>query len=131
MAESLLLRAIAAPYVKKTYWPETKLDCVFGLSVITDEITQDFGHALEVASKEFGLGFVELRGLSNKNIVALDEKEVAEARKLLGQHDLKVADIASPLFKVDWPGAPKSPYSPKGSWYGANYSFARQDEVLD
>ncbi len=76
-----VLGAIAAPYVKKTYWPETKLDCVFGLSVITDEITQDFGHALEVASKEFGLGFVELRGLWNKNIVALDEKEVAEARK--------------------------------------------------
>ena len=46
------LGAIAAPYLKKTYWPETKLDCVFGLAVITDEITQDFGHALEVASKE-------------------------------------------------------------------------------
>jgi len=126
-----VLGAIAAPYVKKTYRPETKLDCVFGLSVITDEITQDFGHALEVASKEFGLGFVELRGLWNKNIVALDEKEVAEARKLLAQHDLQVTDIASPLFKVDWPGAPKSQYSPKGSSYGANYSFERQDEVLE
>lgn len=43
-----VLGAIAAPYGKKTYWPETKLDCVFGLSVITDEITQDFAHALEV-----------------------------------------------------------------------------------
>ena len=125
-----VLGAIAAPYVKKTYWPE-KLDCVFGLSVITDEITQDFGHALEVASKEFGLGFVELRGLWNKNIVALDEKEVTEAGKLLAQHDLKVTDIASPLFKVDWPGAPKSQYSPKGSSYGANYSFEQQDEVLE
>jgi hypothetical protein len=30
-----VLGAIAARYVKKTYWPETKLDCVFGLSVIT------------------------------------------------------------------------------------------------
>jgi len=112
--------ALAAPYVKKSYWPETKLDCLFELSVITDEISQDFGHALEVASKEFGLGYVELRGLWNKNIVALDEKEVAEARKLLSQHDLKVTDIASPLFKVDWPGAAKSQYSPKGSSYGAN-----------
>jgi hypothetical protein len=43
------LGAIADPYVKKTYWPETKLHCVFGLSVITDEITQDFGHALAAA----------------------------------------------------------------------------------
>src|SRR5260370_17523735 len=126
-----VLGAIAAPYVKKPYWPETKLHCVFGLSVITDEITQDFGRALEVASKEFGLGYVELRGLWNKNTVALDEKEVGEARKLLAQHDLKVTDIASPLFKVDWPGAPISKYSPEGSSYGANYSFAQQDEVLE
>ena len=125
------IAAFAPSVTNKTYWPETKLDCVFELSVITDEISQDFGPALEVASKEFGLGYVELRGLWNKNIVALDEKEIAEARKLLTQHDLKVTDIASPLFKVDWPGAPKSQYSPKGSSYGANYSFAQQDEVLE
>jgi sugar phosphate isomerase/epimerase len=125
------LNALAAPYMTTAYRPETKLDCAFELSVITDEITQDFGRALEVASKEFGLGYVELRGLWNKNIVALDEKEVAEARKLLAQHDLKVTDIASPLFKVDWPGAPKSQYSPKGSSYGVSYSFAQQDEVLE
>jgi hypothetical protein len=123
--------AFASSYTNKVFWPEMKLDCVFDLSVITDEITQDFGHALEVASKEFRLGYVELRGLWNKNIVALDQKEVAEARKLLAQHGLKVTDIASPLFKVDWPGAPKSQYSPKGSSYGANYSFAQQDEVLE
>ncbi len=123
--------ALADVYVKKPYWPETRLDCAFQLSVITDEITQDFAHALEVASKEFGLGYVELRGLWNKNIVALDEKEVTDARKLLAQHDLKVTNIASPLFKVDWPGAPISKYSPQGSSYGANYSFAQQDEVLE
>src|SRR6266478_939403 len=117
--------------VPKFSWMEAKLDCAFELSVITDEITQDFGHALEVASKEFGLGYVELRGLWNKNIVALDEKETTEARRLLAQHDLKVTDIASPLFKVDWPGAPVSKYSPKGSSYGASYSFAQQDEVLE
>lgn len=107
------------------------MDCVFQLSIITDEITQDFGHALEVAAKEFGVGLVELRGLWKKNIVNLDEKEVGEAKKLLAQYDLKVTDIASPLFKVDWPGAPKSKYSPTGSAYGASFSFAQQDEVLE
>src|SRR6266513_4812677 len=112
-------------------WLETKLDCVFQLSVITDEITQDFGRAVEVASKEFGLGFVELRGLWNKNIIALDEKEVAEARKLLAQHNLKVTDIASPLFKVDWPGAPKSKYSPKRDQFHADFTFEQQEEVLE
>src|SRR5437868_1316261 len=122
---------LTGPYVEKFSWMETKLDCAFQLSVITDEITQDFGHAVEVASKEFAVGLVELRGLWNKNIVALDEKEVAEARKLLAQHNLKVTDIASPLCKVDWPGAPKSKYSPKGTSYGASFSFEQQDEVLE
>jgi L-ribulose-5-phosphate 3-epimerase len=125
------LGMLAAPYMNKFSLPEPKLDCAFQLSVITDEITQDFGHALEVAAKEFGVGFVELRGLWKKNIVSLDEKEVAEAKKLLAQYDLKVTDIASPLFKVDWPGAPISKYSPKGSSYGASFSFTQQHEVLE
>src|SRR5215475_9572715 len=108
-----------------------KVDCVFQLSVITDEISQDFGHAVEVAANEFGVGLVELRGLWKKNIVNLDEKEVAEAKALLAKYNLKVTDIASPLFKVDWPGAPKSKYSPKGAAYGSSFTFEQQDEVLE
>ncbi len=103
----------------------------FKLSVITDEITQDFGHALEIASKEFGLAYVELRGLWKKNVINLDEKETAEARRLLQKFGLQVTDIASPLFKTDWPGAPTSKYSPKAPQFGADYSFAQQGEVLE
>jgi sugar phosphate isomerase/epimerase len=121
----------ATPYLKALGWPEAKLDCVFQLSVITDEITQDFAHALDVAANEFGVGFVELRGLWNKNIVNLDENQVNEAKKLLAKFALQVTDIASPLFKVDWPGAPVSKYSPKGDSYAASFSFAQQDEVLE
>ena len=108
-----------------------KLDCVFQLSVITDEITQDFGHALEVAANEFGLSNIVIRGLWKKNILGLDEKELAEAKSLVAKHDLKVTDIASPLFKVDWPGAPKSKFSPTGSAYNASFTFDQQDEVLE
>ena len=56
-------------------WPIPTMSSKFKLSVITDEISQDFGHALEIASKEFGLGYVELRTLWNKNIINLDEKD--------------------------------------------------------
>jgi len=125
------LGMLAAPYWSRLSLPEAKLDCVFKLSVITDEISQDFGHAVEVAAKEFGVGFIEIRGLWNKNIVNLDEKEVAEVKRLLAKHDLNVTDIASPLFKVDWPGAPKSKYSPTGDAYKANFTFDQQDEVLE
>ena len=102
----------------------------FRISVINDEISQDFGHACEVASREFGMSWVELRGMWKKNIVNLDEKEVAEARRILEKYQLKVTDIASPLFKVDWPGAPKSKFSEAKS-FGANFTLEQQDEVLE
>lgn len=111
----------------------------FKLSVITDEITQDFGHALEVAAKEFGLEYVELRELWGKNLMTLDAKEVGEARRLLEQHRLRVSSIASPIFKVDWPGAPASKFSPTSSpmsspkrdQFGADFTFRQQDELLE
>ena len=102
----------------------------FRVSVINDEISQDFGHACEVASREFGMGWIELRGMWKKNIVNLDDKDVAEARRILERYKLKVTDIASPLFKVDWPGAPKSKFS-EGKSFGADFSWKQQDEVLD
>jgi sugar phosphate isomerase/epimerase len=102
----------------------------FRVAVINDEISQDFGHVCEVAAHEFGMGWIELRGMWKKNIVSLDEKEVAEARRILDKYQLKVTDIASPLFKVDFAGAPKSKFSEKGS-FGADFSFEKQDEVLD
>ncbi|HEY3973631.1 MAG TPA: sugar phosphate isomerase/epimerase family protein [Candidatus Sulfotelmatobacter sp.] len=102
----------------------------FRISVINDEISQDFGRACEVASREFGMGWIELRGMWKKNIVKLDEKEVAEARRILKKFKLKVTDIASPLFKVDWPGAPKSKFSEAKS-FGADFNWKEQDEVLE
>src|SRR6201987_780357 len=100
------------------------------IAVINDEISQDFGRSCEVASRQFGMRWIELRGMWKKNIVSLDEKEVAEARRILQKYQLKVTDIASPLFKVDWPGAPKSKYSEAKS-FGANFTLSQQDEVLD
>ena len=102
----------------------------FRVSVINDEISQDFGHACEVASHEFGMGWIELRSMWKKNIVALDEKEVTEARRIVEKYRLKVTDIASPLFKVDWPGAPKSKFSEAKS-FGADFTLGQQDEVLE
>lgn len=103
----------------------------FKLSVITDEITQDFGRALEVAAKEFGLEYVELRELWGKNLMKLDAKEVAEAKRLLERHRLRVSSIASPIFKVDLPGAPSSKFSPKRDQFGADFTFKQQDELLE
>jgi sugar phosphate isomerase/epimerase len=103
----------------------------FKIAVINDEISQDFGRACEVATRQFGMQWMELRGMWNKNIVSLDAKEIAESQRILKSNGLRVTDIASPLFKVDWPGAPTSKFSPKRDQFNADFTFAQQDEVLD
>ncbi len=107
------------------------MNSTFRVAVITDEITQDFGRACEIASREFRMEWVELRGMWNKNLLSLDATEVGEARRILEKYQLRVTDIASPLFKVDWPGAPRSRFSPKRDQFNADFTFEQQDEVLD
>lgn len=103
----------------------------FKLSVLTDEISQDLGHACEVAAREFGLGWVELRAMHNKNIMSWDAHDVAEARAILEKFQLRVSEIASPIFKTDWPGAPKSPFSPKSPQFGADFTYEQQNELIE
>lgn len=103
----------------------------FRVAVINDEVSQDFGRACEVIAREFGLEWIELRGMWNKNILSLDSREVSESRRILEKYKLRVTDIASPLFKVDWPGAPKSEFSPKGAQFNADFTYEQQGEVLD
>ena len=102
----------------------------FRIAVINDELGQDFGRSCELASREFGMEWIELRGMWNKNILNLDSKEVAEARRVIEKYRLCVTDIASPLFKVDWKGAPQSKFSEHGDFH-ADFSFDQQDEVLE
>ena len=85
----------------------------FRIAVISDEISPDFDHACSVISKEFGLQWVEIRSMWNKSMHDLTDAELASAQKILAKYNLRVTDMASPLFKVDWPGAPKSHGSAK------------------
>src|ERR1044071_1437084 len=98
----------------------------FKIAVINDEISQDFGHACEVASRQFGMEWMELRSMWDKNIAALDAKEIDEAVQLLKKNNLRVTDIASPLFKVDWPGAPESKFSEHDN-FNSSFTYAQQD----
>jgi len=107
------------------------MTCPFRLSVINDEISQDFDHSCHVAAKDFGLQWIELRGMWNKNITDLNATEIADARKILEKYQLRVTDIASPLFKVDWPGAPLSKESPQHDQFHADFDFKQQDKLLE
>jgi sugar phosphate isomerase/epimerase len=104
----------------------------FRVSVINDEISPDFDHVCYVISHDFGLHWVELRSMWGKNTMDLSDDQVAEAKKILTKYGLQVTDIASPLFKTDWPGAPRSQYGSKGDMHGAvDADFKKQDDILE
>jgi len=104
----------------------------FKIGVISDEISQDFDHACSVIAKDFGLHYVELREIWGKNLQVSTDAEIANAQKILAKYSLTVTDISSPLYKVNWPGAPVSQYGTKEDMHGADeVSFKHQDEVLE
>jgi L-ribulose-5-phosphate 3-epimerase len=105
--------------------------CPFRLSVINDEITPDFERACEIAAHDFGLQWIELRSMWHKNVTELNAKEISDAQKILLKYNLRVTDIASPLFKTDWPGAPRSPNSERRDQFNADFDAKQQDELLE
>ncbi|HVR25805.1 MAG TPA: sugar phosphate isomerase/epimerase family protein [Candidatus Polarisedimenticolia bacterium] len=105
--------------------------CPFRLAVINDEITQDLEKACQIVSRDFGLHWIELRSMWNKNVTELDAKQVGDARKILDEYKLRVTDIASPLFKTDWPGAPRSSQSETRDQFHADFDAGAQDKLLE
>jgi sugar phosphate isomerase/epimerase len=105
--------------------------CPFRLAVINDEITQDFEKACQIAANDFGLQWIEIRGMWNKNVTELSDAQVEDAKKILAEHKLRVTDIASPLFKTDWPGAPRSSQSEKRDQFHADFDAKAQDKLLE
>jgi sugar phosphate isomerase/epimerase len=104
----------------------------FRISVINDEISPDFDHVCYVVSHDFGLSWIELRSMWGKNTMDLSQAQIDEAQKILAKYNLRVTDIASPLFKTDWPGAPRSPYGSRGDMHAAaDAAFKQQDEILE
>jgi sugar phosphate isomerase/epimerase len=69
--------------------------------------------------------------MHNKNVINWDAHDIADARSILERFNLQVSEIASPVFKTDWPGAPKSPFSPKTPQFGADFTYEQQDELLE
>ncbi|MFC5862514.1 sugar phosphate isomerase/epimerase family protein [Acidicapsa dinghuensis] len=109
----------------------TVTSCEFKLAVITDEISPDFDHACSVIANDFGMRHAELRTMWSKNITSMGDDDLARAEATLRKYKLQVTDIASPLFKTDFPGAPISKSSPRTDTHGASADLKEQDELLE
>ena len=73
---------------------------MFKLGIITDEISQDFEHALDVIV-ELGMTHIELRKLWGKSIVKLSEEELRYTKKLIEERGLEIALISPTLLKAN------------------------------
>lgn len=73
------------------------------LSVITDEISTDLDHALDVC-EELGISHVELRVVGPDNIVNLPDQALAGMQRTLEHRGFHVVAIASPFLKSDYWG---------------------------
>jgi L-ribulose-5-phosphate 3-epimerase len=98
------------------------------LGVTSFSMGQDFAHALDVADK-WGLEYIDLRDLWNKNVADLSDSEVQEAKKLLNQHNCKVA-LLSPWVFFRLPlTLTESEVTPWGSYTGDIEKLKRCIEV--
>ena len=70
------------------------------LGVITDEISQDFEHALDVML-EYGVRGAELRGLWGTNIADLSREQVSRAKDALQERGMTAIGLATPFYKCD------------------------------
>ena len=130
---SFLCRSAAAVAAAHSFLPLAWASkSPFKVAVISDEISPDFDHACHVVAEEFGLSWIELRSMWGKSLMDLSSDQIGEIQKILSKYKLQVTDIASPLFKTDWPGAPRSAYGAKGDMHGAaETTFKQQEEILE
>src|SRR5882757_4452050 len=77
----------------------------FNLGIITDELTENVGEALDFISS-YSLRWCELREIWGKNVMNLHQEELDSAKQLLAQKNVRVSDIASPIFKWNLPAMP-------------------------
>ena len=73
----------------------------FKRGVITDEISQDFETACELAQR-YSLDSIELRSVYETPPEKLNAEQVKKIKGLLKKYNLQVVAISSSIFKCDW-----------------------------
>ena len=69
------------------------------LSAFSDEYSANFVTQCK-ALNEFGIEYMEIRGVDNKNVSVLTKAEVAQVKQTLADYGIKVSAIGSPLGKI-------------------------------
>ncbi len=100
------------------------------LSVITDELTQDFRQALNIASS-VGCKTVEVRKVWNKNIALFTDDELNRMKNYLDKKNMKVSVISSPLFKCVLPSSKFATNKTASFSRNPNYNMSYFDRIVE
>ena len=73
------------------------------ISAFSDEYTDGLTEQCQ-ALNNFGISYMEMRGVNGKNVSVLTKEEVKEAKKVLADYGIKVSSIGSPLGKIKLDG---------------------------
>jgi sugar phosphate isomerase/epimerase len=102
----------------------------FRTGAITDEFSSDLTVAAE-AMHRLGMKGAELRVVGGKNIMDLDDAELAQAVDILKRNQLETISIASPLLKCTLPDAPEVDSRFQQDSFNAKHTFEDQAKLAD
>lgn len=102
----------------------------FPVAIITDEFTQDFKKACQIAV-ELGIPALEIRTAWDKNIVDMADEEIGTMRRLTQDAGLRVIAIASPVFKCTLPGGGDIDERFEQDAFQAAHGYDDQPRILD
>jgi sugar phosphate isomerase/epimerase len=103
----------------------------FTLAAITDEFSpSDLERALD-AMTELGMTGAELRMIRDRNIIDLDDDEVAHVRAAVEQRGMTVLSIASPVLKCVLPDGPALDPKIEQASFASAYTFADQARLAE
>lgn len=71
------------------------------IGVITDEVSQDFGEALQFANK-FKLDCVELRSAYEKGPFDYNDADIRKIKGLSEEYNIPITAVSSPMFKCEY-----------------------------
>jgi sugar phosphate isomerase/epimerase len=100
------------------------------LTVITDELTQDFRQALNLADS-IGLKTVEIRKIWNKNIALFTDDDLQRMKKYLNKKNMKISVISSPFGKCVLPNSLWATNKTASMSRNPNYNMSFFDRIVE
>ncbi len=100
------------------------------ISVVTDEISQDFEHALDVAA-EYNITAIDVRTLWNKNIALLNENELLKMKRALEERNMHVNVITSPFGRCVLPSSRFSTSKKKNLLRNPKFNLGLFERIIE